>query len=182
MSEIVVTFADINSVSNMQGMTTTKANVSAKPTSSDAVMAYLHTLLLSTDTKRLVGDLLMKEAMREEARIKMTEQYRLKKDLELFSAYKEDWDGEGGLPLNEDVIRNFESLLPFISTKALQHIDVYPESNGSLLVMSRIKEAGVNIGNDSYTYYIINDNKVEGESHLAFVVDDVLKRIEEVAQ
>ena len=145
-------------------------------------MAYLHTLLLSTDTKRLVSDLLMKEVMREDARIKMTEQYRLKKDLELFATYQEDWDGEGGLAISKEVIHNFESLLPFISAEALQHIDVYPESNGSLLIMSRTQEAGVNIGNDTYTYYITNGNKVDGKSHLAFSIDDVLAKIEEVAQ
>jgi hypothetical protein len=144
--EIMLTFAGVilNMVVIIQGVSSTKRNetlLSVRPSSSDAVMDYLHTLVLSTDTKRLVGNLLVKEAMREEAHTKMAEQYRLKKDLDYFSTFKKDWDGEGGLPLSESVIHNFESLLPFISAKALQHIDVYPESNGSLLIMSRSKEA-----------------------------------------
>lgn len=159
-----------------------KSMIAGMPASSDAVLSYLHTLVLTPETKKSIGDMLVREAMREEAHTKMMEQYRLKKDLELFSTYQENWDGEGGLPLSENVINNFESLLPLISTSSLQHIDVYPENNGSLLVMSRTQEAGVNIGNETYTYYYIKDNKVIGENHLKFVVDKVLEKIEEIAQ
>lgn len=162
--------------------TANKPVLTGKPTSSDAVMDILHELVLTTDTKRVVIDLLGKEVEREDARLKMAEQYRLKKDLDLFATYEENWDGEGGHPLTSQVIQNFESLLPLISTKALQNIDVYPENNGSLLIMSRTQEAGLNIGNDAYTYYVIHDNKISGESHLEFSVDAVLEKIEEIAQ
>lgn len=110
------------------------------------------------------------------------EQDRLKKDLESFSAYKENWDGEGGLPLTEKVIHNFETLLSQMSARSLQHIDIYPENNGSLLIMSRTQEAGVNIGDETYTYYVTHGGQVEGESHLAFMVEDVLDKIEIIAQ
>lgn len=149
--------------------------------SSDAALAYLRTLVLTTDDKRTVADSLFREAMREDAQAKMGEQYRLKKDMELFASYKDNWDGEGGLPLTEQVIQNFECLLPLISTTSLKHIDVYPENNGSLLILSRTQEAGLNIGNDTYTYYITHGTEVTGESHLAFTIDDVLNKIEEIA-
>ena len=149
--------------------------------SSDAALAYLHSLVLTTDDKRTVGDCLLREAMREDAQAKVSEQYRLKKDMEMFATYEDNWDGEGGLPLTDQVIRNFECLLPLITTTSLKHIDVYPENNGSLLILSRTQEAGLNIGNDTYTYYITRGNEVTGESHLAFNVDDVLSKIEEIA-
>ena len=92
----------------------------------EVVMAYLHSINMTAETKRSVGHQLMDEAMREDARIKMHEQFRLKKDLDLFSSYQLDWDGEGGLPLNPDAIHNFEALLPFLSSNCLLQIDLFP--------------------------------------------------------
>lgn len=145
------------------------------------IMAYLHSINLSTETKRSVGNSLIDEAMREDAGIKFREQFRLKKDLELFATYKDNWDGEGGKPLDHNAISNFEAVLPLLSSRCLLQIDVCPENNGSILLMWRNKEAGINIGSSSYTYYQTNGNEVSGESHLPFNVDDVIEKAEKFA-
>lgn len=144
----------------------------------DNVMDYLHTINLSSDAKKVIANLLLDEALREEASTKMKEQFRLKKDLEHFSTFTEDWDGEGGVPLQEASLQNFEILLPLLSVRALQGIEISPENNGTLLITSKSREAGVNIGNNTYTYYSIENGQVKGESQLAFDADRVLEQIE----
>ena len=85
--------------------TTAKYKTKERNTASfETVMAYLHSVNLTTEIKQSVGRSLIDEAFREDAIVKLQEQYRLKKDLELFETYKDDWDGEGGKPLNPDVI------------------------------------------------------------------------------
>ena len=148
----------------------------------DSVMDYLHTVNLSTDAKKVIANLLLDEVQREEASTKMKEQFRLKKDLEHFSAFARDWDGEGGMPLQEASLHNFEELLPLLSAHALQGIDVSPENNGTLLITSKLKEAGVNIGDSTYTYYSIENGQVNGESLLPFDVNKVLEKIENIAK
>jgi len=145
---------------------------------SDSVMDYLHTINLTSDTKRDIANRLLEEVLREEASTKMREQFRLKKDLEHFATFTDNWDGEGGQPLQESSLHNFETLLPLLSVRALCGIDISPENNGTLLITSKTKEAGVNIGNNTYTYYSIVDGQVDGESHLAFDTDKVLEQIE----
>lgn len=151
------------------------------PFSFDSVMLFLHSANLPTETKRSVGQRLIDEAIREDASIKLREQFRLKKDLDVFAAYSENWDGEGGKPLSHEVIQNFEMLLPFLSSRCLSQIDVCPENNGSLLLMWRDKEAGINLGKTTYTYYQTDGDTVNGESHLPFNVDDIIKKAEKIA-
>ena len=148
----------------------------------DSVMDYLHTVNMTSDLKRIVANRLLEEALREEASIKMEEQFRLKKELEQFSTFDNDWDGEGGIPLREASLRNFELLLPLLSVRTLRGIDISPENNGTLLVTSKVKEAGVNIGDNTFTYYLIENGKVEGESQLTFDTDRVLEQIERLTE
>lgn len=159
--------------------TTTKTGRPSIPF--EAVMAYLHSVNMTAETKRSVARRLQDEARREDASIKMREQFRLKKELDLYATYEQDWDGEGGLPISMEALSNVEALLPFLSSRCLLQVDLYPESNGSLLIMWKNKEAGINIGSSTYTYYETKGNKVNGESHLPFDVDDVLEKAELLA-
>lgn len=143
----------------------------------DRVMDYLHTVNMTSDLKRTVANRLL-----EEVGIKMEEQFRLKKELEHFSTFGNDWDGEGGMPLREASLQNFELLLPLLSVQALRSIEISPENNGTLLVTSKVKEAGVNIGDNTFTYYSIENGKVEGESQLTFDTDRVLEQIERLTE
>lgn len=148
----------------------------------DSVMDYLHAANLSSDAKKVIANLLLDEAIREEASTKMREQFRLKKDLEHFSTFAEDWDGEGSVPLQEASLQNFELLLPLLSARALQGIDISPENNGTLLITSRLREAGVNIGDNTYTYYSVDNGQVNGKSRLTFDADKVLEQIENLVK
>jgi hypothetical protein len=47
--------------------------------------------------------------------------------------------------------------------------------------MWRDKEAGINIGSTTYTYYQTVGDQVSGESHLPFDVDDVIQKAEKLA-
>ena len=162
-------------------MTGQTNRTSTTTTPFEVVLAYLHSINLTTETKRDLGYKLMDEAQREDASIRMREQFRIQKDLELFFFFFENWDGENGLPVNTKALRNMESILPFLSSRCLMQIDIFPENNGSLLIMWRDKEAGINIGSDTYTYYSVSGKEVSGESHLPFNVDDVLEKAEKLA-
>ena len=162
-------------------MSETAMNIGQQAMPFEAVMAYLHSINLNVETKRDLGQRLMEEARREEASIKMREQFRIQKDLEIFSSYKENWDGEHGLPVGVNAMRNMEAILPFLSSRCLSQIDVFPENNGSLLMMWRNKEAGINIGGETYTYYYTHGQEVIGESHLPFDIENVLETAEKLA-
>lgn len=107
----------------------------------------------------------------------MRKQFRLKKDLEYFSTFTENWEGDGGMPLQEAPLQNSEVLLPLLSTRALQGIDISPENNGTLLITSKSREAGVNIGDNTYTYYSVDNGQVNAESQLSFDEDKVMEQI-----
>ncbi len=146
----------------------------------DDVMNYLHGIRITSEDKRSIGEMLIKEALREEAIVRMNEQYRLMKDMEIFAAYKDNWDGEGGYPLTEQVKRNFDVLLPNLSPKCLRRIQISPESNGTILIECTNQEAGVNLADNNYSFYIIQGNHVSGENNVPFDVDTLTEKLEEL--
>ena len=144
------------------------------------VMNYLHGIRITSEEKRSIGERLLKEAQREEAIVRMNEQYRLMKDMETFAAYENNWDEEGGFPLTEQVKRNFDILLPNLSNKCLKNIQISPESNGTILIECTNQEAGVNLADTEYSYYIIRGNHVVGENNVPFDVDTLTEKLEEL--
>ena len=76
--------------------------------------------------------------------------------LKTYQAYPVGWDGEDAVPLTPQVVMNFNHLLEVIDKQLLVGLTIFPETNGTLLIDCTDKEAGISLGNDKFSYYIIN--------------------------
>lgn len=100
--------------------------------------------------------------------------------LKTYQGYAKGWDGENANPLTDEVVSNFCSVLEVIDKSLLQGITIYPETNGTLLIDCTRREAGISLGNDRFSYYVTDDDSVDGENGIPFSVaafTDVLKKI-----
>lgn len=85
--------------------------------------------------------------------------------MEEIAVLKEDWDGYGGLPIEEKVITNFKFLLNKLPNNLVNSIDtdcILPNSNGTLSIdWSRNSEGlFLEIGNNYSTYYTKHNGQV----------------------
>ena len=99
--------------------------------------------------------------------------YGLLKKLNTYKSYKEGWDGENASPLTSRVIENFNLVLEKIDKRLLQGLTIYPETNGTLLIDSTKREAGISLGDNSFSYYEIENDVVKGEDRIPFSADAV---------
>jgi len=65
--------------------------------------------------------------------------------------------------LTPQVVMNFNHLLEVIDKQLLVGLTIFPETNGTLLIDCTDKEAGISLGNDKFSYYIIKDGQVMGD-------------------
>lgn len=100
--------------------------------------------------------------------------------LKTYQGYAKGWDGENAAPLTPKVIANFCSVLEVIDKHLLQGLTIYPETNGTLLIDSTKHEAGISLGDDRFSYYEINNDKVTGENGIPFSVSAITKVIEQI--
>ncbi len=106
--------------------------------------------------------------------------YGILHKLKTYQGYTKGWDGENASPLTAKVTENFSHVLEVIDKHLLQGLTIYPETNGTLLIDSTKREAGISLGDERFSYYEINDGKVTGENGISFSVSaliDVIKRI-----
>ncbi len=92
----------------------------------------------------------------------------LKIDFQDYQRYQRGWDGEDGLPLTQRVIRNFSQVLSVADNETLSAIRIYPDDNGSLGIELKDMNAGLSLGNDAFSHYLIDNDHVIGESHVPF--------------
>ncbi len=97
-----------------------------------------------------------------------------------FQEYQKGWDGAEALPLNARVVRNFKSVIKKCSESNLAGWHISPETNGSLLFENEAGNAGINIGINEFSYFIIKDGNVAGENHVRFSVTAVLNTIKKI--
>ena len=100
--------------------------------------------------------------------------------LQSYKAYPAGWDGEDAVPLTNQVVTNFSHLLEVIDKKLLIGLTIFPETNGTLLIDSTKKEAGISLGNDKFSYYEIKDGQVTGESGIDFSVKAMTQVIKKI--
>lgn len=106
--------------------------------------------------------------------------YDILDKLNTYKNYQRGWDGENASPLTSEVVSNFSSVLEVIDKRLLLGVTIYPETNGTLLVDCNRREAGISLGNDRFSYYITDNDKVEGKNGIPFSVmafTEVLKII-----
>lgn len=96
--------------------------------------------------------------------------YELIKKFNTYKEYQEGWDGENAVPLTKKVVDNFNLMLEQLDIKMFQGLTIYPETNGSLLIDSTKREAGISLGEQKFSYYVISDDKVTGENSIPFSV------------
>lgn len=94
-----------------------------------------------------------------------TEMYR---DFLTYKEYDDNWDGEGGFAMTKDVARNFEQVYHLLSMEAIDNMVLSLDYNGTLLLETVDGNAGIEIGNEAYTYHIFVDDEIKGEEHLPF--------------
>lgn len=106
--------------------------------------------------------------------------YAILNKLKTYQGYAKGWDGEDASPLTEKVIVNFSLVLEVIDKDLLKDITIYPETNGTLLIDSTKREAGISLGEERFSYYEINGDKVTGQNGIPFSVSaltDAIKTI-----
>lgn len=126
------------------------------------------------------------EMLRGLTRIKSTAQTHCREYTEMleslsdFQDYERGWDGEDALPLDKKVVRNFKDILQRSEDQYLKGWVIFPERNGTLFMQNELKDAGINIGCNDYSYYINKNGKVEGENAKAFSPTSVIETIKKI--
>ena len=62
----------------------------------------------------------------------------------------------------------------------LQGWQIFPEINGTILLQNSVRRAGINLGDNTFSYFIINGNNVDGDDSKAFSVSLFLNVLNEL--
>lgn len=98
-------------------------------------------------------------------------------DFQDYQHYEKGWDGEEALPLTPKVIDNFKEVLKSGDRETLSGIRIFPEDNGTLLIESKTSSAGLSLGNDTFSHYVIVNGHALGENHVPYSPQAVLQVI-----
>lgn len=96
--------------------------------------------------------------------------------------YQKGWDGAEALPLQPLSVNNLRGAMSLCEDSALSGWQLSPEKNGTLMLTAHDGNAGINIGDATYSYFKIVDDTVSGESNIAFNPNSVATIIKELAQ
>lgn len=102
----------------------------------------------------------------------------VKTEFDELSRLQEGWDGEDARPLTDEVKRNFTTLYKAIPYKKWHHLSLDAECNGTLTISSSEVEAGINIGNKSFSYYRMENDSVVSEGITDFTVENFMSVFE----
>lgn len=94
--------------------------------------------------------------------------------------YEEGWNGVDALPLQPLSVSNFRGAISLCEDSELKGWQLSPEVNGTIMLTYHTGNAGVNIGDETFSYFQITDGNVSGESGVAFnpnTVANVIKKI-----
>lgn len=95
---------------------------------------------------------------------------RLYQRLLQVSKLQQGWDGYNALPVNSQVIDNMHVVLENCDSTQLQGWQIFPEINGTILLQNSVRRAGINLGDKTFSYFIINGNNVDGDDSKSFSV------------
>lgn len=132
------------------------------------VMGYLHSIRITPQVKESVGRRLL---------VEVTEPYLAKTfaRLDELSQLREDWDGEGALPISPRVIRNMKDVLLISDNEDWENWMIGPDSNACIGLQSKRSRACVSLGAKEYSYYWETDKGEEGKSHVEFSPEKLLE-------
>ena len=78
------------------------------------------------------------------------------------------------------MVENFNLLLDRIDKRLLKGLTIFPETNGTLLIESTKREAGISLGDKGFSYYEIEGKTVKGKDDLPFSVEAVIEAISKI--
>ena len=105
---------------------------------------------------------------------------RLYQRLLQVSKLQQGWDGYNALPVNSQVIDNMHVVLDNCDSTQLQGWQIFPEINGTILLQNSVRRAGINLGDKTFSYFIINGNNVDGDDSQSFSVSLFLNVLNEL--
>ena len=105
---------------------------------------------------------------------------RLYQRLLQMSKLQQGWDGYNALPVNSQVIDNMHVVLENCDSTQLQGWQIFPEINGTILLQNSVRRAGINLGDKTFSYFIIKGNNVDGDDSKAFSVSLFLNVLNEL--
>lgn len=105
---------------------------------------------------------------------------RLYQRLLQMSKLQQGWDGYNALPVNSQVIDNMHVVLENCDSTQLQGWQIFPEINGTILLQNSVRRAGINLGDKTFSYFIIKGNNVDGDDSKSFSVSLFLNVLNEL--
>lgn len=105
---------------------------------------------------------------------------RLYQRLLQVSKLQQGWDGYNALPVKSQVIDNMHVVLDNCDSTQLQGWQIFPEINGTILLQNSVRRAGINLGDKTFSYFIINGNNVDGDDSKSFSVSLFLNVLNEL--
>ena len=98
-----------------------------------------------------------------------------------FQEYERGWDDADALPLSRDVVKNFKELLEQTTDSQLEGWTIFPAANGTLLLEYQPLEAGINIGRNDFSYYLMTNGMVSGKDNQKYSPKAVLKTMQHIS-
>lgn len=111
-----------------------------------------------------------------------TAYYDILKKWNTYKRYVQGWDGENASPLTPQVVDNFNKVLNQIDKHLLQGLTIYPETNGTLLIDSTKREAGISLGDERFSYYEIEGDKITGQDGIPFTAEALEQVIAQITR
>ena len=131
------------------------------------VMYLLHTMPITSEVKERVARRLTLE---------VDSKYLSKAfaRLDHLATLKEDWDGEGALPVSRKVINNVKSVLAISNDEDWAEWTISPDGNATLGLQSKPHTTLISVGANEFSYFVMVDGKKYGESHVPFNPETLL--------
>ena len=101
--------------------------------------------------------------------------------LDELSLLKEDWDGEGALPISPRVMKNMKDVLLISDNDDWENWTFGPEVNATIGLQSKHNRALISLGAEEFSYYVVIMGKEIAASHVPFTPDVFLKTMRQIA-
>ena len=137
------------------------------------VMNMLHTMPITPEVKERVARRLTLEVTSKNLSKAFAR-------LDHLATLKNDWDGEGALPISKKVINNVKSVLSISDDEDWEEWMIGPEGNATLGLQSKTTRAAMSVGAEEFSYFAMINGKRYGESHVKFTPEsflDIMRKI-----
>lgn len=100
--------------------------------------------------------------------------------LKEMEALSNDWDDDGAVPIEQQVIDNVRQILEQSTVSALSTWVLFPEVNGTLLIKMKGKQGSISIGVTEFSYAYSKNGESRRASHRPFSANAVVRLINEI--